>query len=262
MLSRSEFYSRIWANQGGTGSAFRWIETIWQGDQEALCRAACPATILDAANYRLHPGLIEAACQVLHCCATIETEEQLRQNSTTFVPFSLDVLSLYGVKATYEQAWCYAQLREYNENNVLADLSIMNNSGELVAQLEGFRLRPITQQGLAASLQRVAIHADGKLIPDSLPGPMDGIDKAALTLQQVVNYLQAQCAELSGYPETAIFRDRGFMAMGLDSLVAMILSNRIRQNFGCAVSATQILLSVSIESLAQIICARGSETGL
>jgi len=262
LLSRSEFYSRIWANQGGTGSAFRWIETIWQGNREALCRAVCPVTILDAASYRLHPGLIEAACQVLHCCATIETEEQLRQNSTTFVPFSLDVLSLYGVKATYEQAWCYAQLREHNENNVLADLSIMNNSGELVAQLEGFRLRPITQQGLAASLQRVAIHADGKLIPDSLPGPMDGIDKAALTLQQVVNYLQAQCAELSGYPETAIFRDRGFMAMGLDSLVAMILSNRIRQNFGCAVSATQILLSVSIESLAQIICARGSETGL
>ncbi len=100
MLSRSEFYSRIWANQGGTGSAFRWIETIWQGDQEALCRAVCPATILDAASYRLHPGLIEAACQVLHCCATIETEEQLRQNSTTFVPFSLDVLSLYDVKAT------------------------------------------------------------------------------------------------------------------------------------------------------------------
>ncbi len=137
----------------------------------------------------------------------------------------------------------------------------MNNSGELVAQLEGFRLRPITQQGLAASRQRVTIHADGKLIPGSLPGPMDGIDKAALTLQQVVRYLQAQCAELSGYPESAIFSDRGFMAMGLDSLVAMILSNRIRQDFGCAVSATQILLSVSIESLAQIICARGSETG-
>ncbi|MGZ8452566.1 MAG: acyl carrier protein, partial [Candidatus Binatia bacterium] len=95
-----------------------------------------------------------------------------------------------------------------------------------------------------------------------LPGPMDGIDKAALTLQQVVRYLQTQCAELSGYPESAIFSDRGFMAMGLDSLVAMILSNRIRQDFDCAVSATQILLSVSIEALAQVICETGSETGL
>ncbi|MGZ8521649.1 MAG: acyltransferase domain-containing protein, partial [Candidatus Binatia bacterium] len=261
-LSRSEFYSRIWANQGGTGSAFRWIQTIWQGDQEALCRAACPATILDAASYRLHPGLIEAACQVLHCCATIETEEQLRQNSITFVPFSLDALSLYDVKASHDQAWCYAQLREHSENNVLADLSIVNDSGELVAQLDGFRLRPITQQALAASRQRVAAHADGKLISGSLPGPMDGIDKAALTLQQVVRYLQTQCAELSGYSESAIFSDRGFMAMGLDSLVAMILSNRIRQDFDCAVSATQILLSVSIEALAQVICETGSETGL
>ncbi len=198
---------------------------------------------------------------MLHCCATIETEEQLRQNSTTFVPFSLDALSLYDVKATYEQAWCHAQLREHSENNVLADLSIMNNSGELVAQLEGFRLRPITQQGLASSRQRVTTHADGKLISGSLPGPMDGIDKAALTLQQVVRYLQAQCAELSGYPESAIFSDRGFMAMGLDSLVAMILSNRIRQDFGCAVSATQILLCVSIEALAQVICESISDTG-
>jgi len=90
---------------------------------------------------------------------------------------------------------------------------------------------------------------------------MDGIDKAALTLQQVVRYLQAQCAELSGYSESAICSDQGFMAMGLDSLVAMILANRIRQDFNCAVSATQILLSVSIESLAQVICARSSETG-
>jgi acyl carrier protein len=44
------------------------------------------------------------------------------------------------------------------------------------------------------------------------------------------------------------------MAMGLDSLVAMVLSNRIRHDFGCAVSASQILMSASIESLARLIC--------
>ena len=88
-------------------------------------------------------------------------------------------MSLYDVEASHEQAWCYAQLREHSENNVLADLSIVNSSKELVAQLEGFRLRPITQQGLEASLQRATTHGDGNSIPGSLPGPMDGIDKAA-----------------------------------------------------------------------------------
>ena len=41
-VSGAEFYANVWANQGGTGSSFRWIESIWQGDRVALCRAACP----------------------------------------------------------------------------------------------------------------------------------------------------------------------------------------------------------------------------
>jgi acyl transferase domain-containing protein len=253
-LSRGQFYSKIWANQGGTGSAFRWIESIWQGDHEAVCLAACPTSVADAANYRVHPGLIEAACQVLHCCAAIETEEALQQSGMTFVPFSVDVLSLFEVTASHSQAWCYAQLREHSNDNVLADLSVLNASGELVAQLVGFRLRPITQQAVGASTQRGSMRPYRQPQPSSTPGPAVDVGNSVDSVQATVRYLQAQCAELSGYPESAIHSDQGFMAMGLDSLVAMVLSNRIRHDFGCAVSASQILMSASIESLARLIC--------
>ena len=253
-LSGNEFYSKIWANQGGTGSAFRWIESIWQGDREALCRAACPASVADAANYRLHPGLIEAACQVLHGCAVIETEKNLQQQGTTFVPFSVDLFSLFDVKAAHEQAWCYAQLREHGDNNVLADLSILNAGGEIVAQLAGFRLRPITQQAIGASTHRETTRPERQPQARLQSGQVADFDKAAPSVQQIMRYLQSQCAELSGYPESEIRTDQGFMAMGLDSMVAMNLSNRIRLDFGCAVPVTQILMSTSIASLAQIIC--------
>ena len=43
------------------------------------------------------------------------------------------------------------------------------------------------------------------------------------------------------------------MALGLDSMVAMVLSNQIRLDFDCAISATKILGSKSIESLAHEI---------
>jgi hypothetical protein len=36
VVSGEDFYARIWANQGGTGSSFRWIDRIWQGERRAL----------------------------------------------------------------------------------------------------------------------------------------------------------------------------------------------------------------------------------
>lgn len=251
-LSRVEFYSKIWANQGGTGSAFRWIDSIWRGDGEALCRAVCPTEIVDVSRYRLHPGLIEAACQVLHCCATIETEEVMDTTGTTFVPFSVDAFILFDAPSTHDEAWCHARLRDHSADDVIADLSVFNSAGQLVAKLAGFHLRPITRDAVETPRDPATLGvAEGRaqIGRRRVVAPVTAIS----SVQSMVRYLQTRCAELSGFPEAAITPESGFMALGLDSMVAMVLSNQIRRDFECAISATQILASKSIESLAQEI---------
>jgi acyl transferase domain-containing protein len=257
-ISGTDFYSRIWANQGGTGSAFRWIESIWQGDREALCHAVCPSGIVDAAGYRLHPGLIEAACQLLHCCETIETHAALDETGFTYVPFSVDTFHLFDVKSSHEDAWCHARLRDISEGNVVADLSILAASGQVVARLEGFCLRQITREAVGAPLVQTKTrtpHRASRTIPSQ--AVVGGSGASMPGEREMLRYLQSKCADLSGYPESEIRLDVGFLALGLDSIVAAMMSNQLFHDFGRRMTIGEILASSSIKSLAGEICRVG-----
>ncbi len=251
-VSGTEFYANVWANQGGTGSSFRWIEGIWQKEREALCRAVCPAGIVDPSAYRLHPGLIEAACQVLHCCGDIETVERLEATGITYIPFSIDSFTVHDVPVSHGEAWAYARLRERTRQNVVADLTILTSSGQVVATLEGFCLRPIAREAVVGAVS-TAIRQPHARAEERLAVREVARTRVALNEQEITRYLQEKCAELAG-DGAIVGADVEFTAQGLDSLAAMRLSNHLSRDFGCDVSLRQILTSASLASLAASIC--------
>jgi acyl carrier protein len=256
--SGAEFYSRIWANQGGTGSAFRWIESVWQGEYEALCRAACPSTIGDARRYRLHPGLIEAACQVLHACGSIETRDSIEQRGVTWVPFSVEAFSLFAPQATHDAAWCHALLRDATWDHVEADLTIFSASGDVVARLEGFCLRRITRDAITGiGGGPPALHPPARGLASADEGAASGLapsGAAILDPAHITAYLQRQCAVLSGHPEADVAPGASFIDLGLDSIAAVSLANDIARAFGRTVPVVRILSCVSLAALADAIC--------
>jgi amino acid adenylation domain-containing protein len=252
VVDGADFYERIWANQGGTGSSFRWIDAIWQGEREALCRAVAPPGVTDAAAYALHPGLLEAACQVLHCCGEIETATTV-ERGVTLVPFSVDSFAMSGALPSHAQAWCHARLRERTRDQVVGDLTILGASGEVVATLTGFCLRPITRDAVMAAASDTG----------RVPSPFVGRDPAvvapafhagALDPAHVVAFLRQRCAELSGYPETAFSDDGSLIERGIDSLAAMRLANDLGRTYGRSVSARDLLASDSLQALATALC--------
>ena len=152
-ISGEEFYETIWANQKGTGSQLRWIHTIWQGQGQALCKTSVPKLFDDITLFRLHPGLIEASFQVLHCCRTFETEKQLTIENYTYVPFSIADIHFFR-ESDQTDLWCYASLSAEDtnqEDNIVGDLKLISNSGEIVAEIIGFRLRRLKAQALQSS---------------------------------------------------------------------------------------------------------------
>lgn len=252
-VTGGEFYARIWANQGGTGSSFRWIDTIWQGEREALCRTVRPAAVRDAADYVLHPGLIEAACQVLHCCGAIETRETIERGGQTWVPFAVDAFSVGASRPAGESAWCHARLRSLGPEGVVGDLAILAGDGTTMAMLEGFCLRPITRAAVRALQDEAAMAArpgidanDGEI----RAAPAAGVDPAA-----ILSYVRRRCAELSGHPVESIDAAVGFVALGLDSIAAVRLANDLDRAFGRYVPAVRILAAPSLRSLADVIAA-------
>lgn len=254
-VSGAEFYSRIWANQGGTGRSFRWIESAWSRDGEALCRAVCPASITDVSRYRLHPGLIEAACQVLHLGTLIESVESLQNDGVTWVPFSVERYDIGKRPSSTEGTgpwWCYARRRSQRADAVIADLCIMTDNGQVMARIDGFCLRPIRRDALQTTVRNPmrivtpaetnrASHTDHSERTAGLP--------SAGTLPTLIGH----CAALSGLAHSAIDPDRAFVDHGLDSLMAVTLANLLRRERGIAIGAVRILTCATLRELSEEI---------
>jgi hypothetical protein len=180
VVSGADFYARIWANQGGTGSSFRWIDRIWQGERQALCRAVAPPDVIDASAYALHPGLIEAACQVLHCCGDIETTTTV-ESGVTFVPFSVDVFELSRALPSHAEAWCHAQLARAGQGP----------GGRRPDHPHGDRGRGGDADGLPPAADHARCGRDGGLGDRALPSPVSGWTSEASLPAPVV---QARCS--------------------------------------------------------------------
>ena len=268
-ISGPDFYSRIWANQGGTGSAFRWIDRIWQGPDEALCHVARPATIAASAAQRLHPGMVEAACQLLHACGVIETEANLEHNGVTYVPFSVDRLTVLDPASARAGVWCHARMRSLAELEVVGDLSIADQAGRLLVSIEGFRLRRIyrlalTVQSAAATpvAAPIAAHiaaqiagagADINQSAPALPGSLKNPPEGGARSESSLDYVLRQCAAISGYATTELTPTASFIELGMDSVMAVMLVNRIRRDLGATIDVSAVLTSPSLAALADAI---------
>ncbi len=261
-VSGAEFYANVWANQGGTGSSFRWIESIWRGDRVALCRAACPAGIVDRSAYRLHPGLIESACQVLHCCGDIETAEGLEATGVTFIPFSVDAFLLHDVTASHGEVWCHAHLHELTGETVVADLTILTPSGEVIAVLQGFCLRPITREAVvgaaATSGQQRDRRGQWRPVADAAATRVaPGVDErttphARVPSREAVEQGLVEIWERS-LQVTPVGVTDNFFDLGGDSLVAVRVFSRIEAVFGRTLSIAALFQSPTITALADRI---------
>ena len=153
-LSGAEFYANIWVQGPDAGASFRWIDTIWQGDGEAVCRTELPALAEDISAYLLHPGLVEACFQLLRCCREFETAALLANGGHLYVPFSIARVHFYG-RPSGQQLWCYAQIREPNrsdDQSVVGDLCLCDETGQAIAAIQGFTVRKLLPETLQRHL--------------------------------------------------------------------------------------------------------------
>jgi acyl transferase domain-containing protein/thioesterase domain-containing protein len=265
-VSGADFYASVWANHGGTGSSFRWIESIWQGERVALCRAVCPAGIVDRSAYRLHPGVIESACQVLHCCGDIETAEHLEATGITYIPFSVDIFTLHDVTADHDEVWCHARLRELTPENVVADLAIVSASGQVVATLQGFCLRPITREAVvsaATSANRHRREGADKSLPAAdaaATAVRPGVDAMTPRITRVPSRHDVEQGLVEIWERSLQVKPVGitdnFFELGGDSLTAVRVFSTIEAVFGKTLSIAALFQSPTIATLADRILER------
>ena len=152
-LSGNDFYSKVWIPGMDTGSSFRWIDEIWRGEAEALCRTKRPA-MLESIDGPFHAGLVESGFQLLNSCWKFETDELLKTDYI-YVPFSIDSYRLHGRPGT-DQLWVHSQILRQGEGEdrgVTADIRVFEDSGRVIAHVRGFEVRRLQRSVVHALLQ-------------------------------------------------------------------------------------------------------------
>jgi malonyl CoA-acyl carrier protein transacylase len=144
------FYQTIRQHQLQLGADFRWIDSIWQGDGEILCRMKWPESVENVEEYQLHPGLIDSCFQPF--LLTVSAEEDL-----TFVPFSVEKFAYYRHPDPVAPLWCHATFRKPatpDKEQLLMDTRLCDETGQVLAEAIGLEFRKGSRSALLRSLEK------------------------------------------------------------------------------------------------------------
>lgn len=149
-IESTEIYQSLWDRQVQLRQSFRWIDQVWLGEGEILCQMKVPETILDALKYQIHPALIDSCFQSV---AALNISLSGDKNET-FVPFSTKKFTFYQ-RPESDLLWCYTRgLKEgASEEKILkAEIQLFDQSGQLVAEVNGFEGKKANAQTLLMTL--------------------------------------------------------------------------------------------------------------
>jgi acyl transferase domain-containing protein len=166
----SAFYQSVAARGVDFGPAFRGLVQLHAAAGEAIGLIELPDTSSqELAGYRFHPAQLDACVQTI-ASAMDPNDQQL------YLPVSVDKFSMYGVPT--QRTWAHSALRTNanKDGSHVGDIWIYNETGELVAALEGLALRRANRTGLMDCLFSLTWQPKSKEQSDThtvLPTPVE-----------------------------------------------------------------------------------------
>jgi len=216
-VSADEHYARCARHGLNYGPAFRGICEMWTGDGEVLARIDAPAALdADAAAYRLHPALLDAALQAILGALPSAGEAA---DHATYVPTQVERIRFFG--GDQPIAWCHGKVLQAGRQAVVARFALLDTTGATIAELEGVRFRRI---GAARAEEIPAWHWQARLQPSlfwvgssgDLPGPL-----------KLAADLRGEIAALRRHPAIDAFQRH--VAPALDRLAAAYAQRALRR---------------------------------
>jgi acyl transferase domain-containing protein len=124
------------------GAAFQALDTRWDGNGEAFADVTLPVEAGDAAAYRLHPVILDAALQV--GVAVVASDR-------VYLPVSIDRFTY--LKSPGMRAGVHVRRREQapNDGEAVLDAVLYDDAGTPCVEVHGLRLRRAERQQLLRS---------------------------------------------------------------------------------------------------------------
>ncbi len=121
------------------GPAYRWMQQIWRGERESLCRLRLPQEAEDA--YGPHPGLVDSCFQVMSLSYSGGGVTGLKPGDDIYVPISVEQVNIYA--PVQGRLWWHAERRGegHSPDVFVADASLVDDSGKVIVAVKGARLK-------------------------------------------------------------------------------------------------------------------------
>ncbi|WP_456299291.1 beta-ketoacyl synthase N-terminal-like domain-containing protein [Methylomusa anaerophila] len=227
------------------GPSHQGVEKIWAGHGQVLAKLSLPAAVADTKEqFILHPSLLDSALQASIGLMpgsgnAIPSGGEARPQP--FLPFALQKIEIVGKCTAVMWALLrYSHGSQAGGNVAKIDIDLYDDQGNIKVRLKGLSLRVLAGEREVSSP------------PAAIPG-VQVIEKDLLR-QKAINYLKKQFSAVIKLPEQKIAADASLEKYGVDSIMAMELTNQLENIFG-PLSKTLLFEYQNIQALAEYFLA-------
>ncbi len=146
-LTREEFYTRVERMGFQYGPAFRAVQEVATGPGRAVGRITVPEPLRDeVAAHRFHPGLVDAAFQVLLASAAPGDTDGSPPGGP-YLPVAIDSVTV--LRPPAREMFVLAEAGHADAASLVSDVALCDADGTVLAEIRGFRARSLdTAAGL------------------------------------------------------------------------------------------------------------------
>ncbi|QMU78258.1 SDR family NAD(P)-dependent oxidoreductase [Streptacidiphilus sp. PB12-B1b] len=215
------------------GPAHRGIESVAIGDGQALARLRLPSgTPDDADGYVLHPSLLDAALQSAVGLFGRVGDVTDAAPDVLHLPFALDELDVLG--PCTPQMWAWVRYSDDDQPDLgirKLDIDVLDDAGAPRCRLRGFTSRAYAAQAPVERAGGTPPHGDAR-VPAAAAAASGGALPGGTLEERTCQYLVGFLASELRVPAERIDADDALEHYGIDSILAMNLTNRLEKVFG------------------------------
>jgi len=133
------------------GPSFKGLKRLWLGSNEVLAQIRLvPEIASEARLYRIHPAMLDPCLQPFAAAAL--RPEELAAGAVIYMPVALESYRVF--REPGENLWSHIVVapdkqRAEASTTVKVNVTVMDDSGAVVAEIEGLSLRRVDRQALA-----------------------------------------------------------------------------------------------------------------
>ncbi|QSJ15493.1 type I polyketide synthase [Nostoc sp. UHCC 0702] len=149
-IAIADYYQQLSDRGLDYGTNFQGITQLWRQAENVLGEIQLPPGLTTtAANYHLHPVLLDGCFQTLGAIPQGDNQEDI------YLPVGVERLRVH--RRAGNHLWCHSQnlrLKAENQKVLVADLTLFDDSGAVIAEVEGLAIRQASRKALLRSLQQ------------------------------------------------------------------------------------------------------------